>query len=84
MGVIKGSEGTLDSETGILDQAAYLKLSYRQQGTFASKRETIYQLFRAYLKLKAERGEWDAADRTHKLQRALKTVGVPGEKVDFL
>ena len=61
-GVIKGSEGTLSSENGMLDEDAYLALSHRQ-GSFAHNRDIIYALFGLYTKMKAERREWDAADR---------------------
>lgn len=63
MGVIKGSEQTLMTEDHVLDRAAYLNLSHRTQSTFSSKREDIYNLFQAYLRMKRKRGEYDAADR---------------------
>lgn len=63
MGVIKGSEQTLSTENHVLDRTAYLALSHRTQSTFASKREDVYNLFQAYLRLKRKRGEYDAADR---------------------
>ena len=63
LGVIKGSETTLTSETHFLDCDTYLNLSARTQATFASKRKEIYALFETYLKMKRDRGEYDAADR---------------------
>ena len=62
-GVIKGSEMTLDSETHFLDYETYLNLSARTQATFSSRRKEIYALFEAYLKMKRDRREYDAADR---------------------
>ena len=63
LGVIKGSETALTSENYFLDCITYVNLSARTQATFASKRKEIYALFEAYLKLKRDRGEYDAADR---------------------
>lgn len=62
-GVIKGSEDAVQTEKGYLDREQYLQVSHRQQGTFSSRREAVYALFQAYLKMKQERREWDAADR---------------------
>ncbi|KAI0061021.1 P-loop containing nucleoside triphosphate hydrolase protein [Artomyces pyxidatus] len=83
MGVIKGSEQTLSSEEPYLDYKTYLDLSTRAQSTFASKRLEIYNLFQAYLKMKRERRDYDAADRTHAILRELRH-GVQGKKLDFL
>ncbi|KAH9919768.1 uncharacterized protein BXZ73DRAFT_104876 [Epithele typhae] len=84
MGIIKGSEPSLDTPECYLDKATYLKLSHRTQGTFANQRECIYKLFTAYLKRKKERGDYDAADRTHALVSALRQQGVPGHSIDFI
>ncbi|CDO74781.1 hypothetical protein BN946_scf185001.g29 [Trametes cinnabarina] len=82
--VIKGSEQALKQPKGYLDKESYCKLSHRTQSTFASQRDNIYKLFEVYLKRKKERGDYDAADRTHALINCLKTMGVPGQEVDFL
>ncbi|PCH33049.1 hypothetical protein WOLCODRAFT_159800 [Wolfiporia cocos MD-104 SS10] len=86
MGVIKGSEDTLHNTSGYLDEKTYISLSYRTQPTFADQRDTIYQLFKAYLKKKKERGEHDVADRTHAILKDLRNPekGVPGQPIDFL
>ncbi|KAI0770957.1 hypothetical protein BD413DRAFT_613484 [Trametes elegans] len=84
MGVIKGLEQSLDYPEGYLDKETYRQLSHRTQPTFASQRENVYRLFQAYLKRKKERGDYDAADRTHALINCLKTMGVPGEEIDFM
>jgi hypothetical protein len=63
LGVIKGSETALTSENYFLDHNTYVNLSARTQATFARKRKEIYTLFEAYLKMKRDRGEYDAADR---------------------
>jgi hypothetical protein len=84
MGVIKGSEMTLDSDTHFLDSEAYLNLSARTQATFASRRKEIYLLFEAYLKMKRDRREYDAADRTHGILHSMAQDGMKGQKIDFL
>lgn len=63
LGVIKGSEITLNSENHFLDYETYSNLSERTQATFARKRSEIYSLFEIYMKKKRERREYDAADR---------------------
>ena len=63
LGVIKGSETTLNSENHFLDYDTYSNLSARTQSTFARKRNEIYSLFEIYMKKKRERREYDAADR---------------------
>ncbi|KAH9005752.1 hypothetical protein EDB86DRAFT_2795497 [Lactarius hatsudake] len=84
MGVIKGSEMTLDSETHFLDYETYVNLSARTQATFASRRKDIYILFETYLKMKRSRREYDAADRTHAILRSMTQDGMKGQKIDFL
>ncbi|KAL7285962.1 hypothetical protein ACG7TL_001077 [Trametes sanguinea] len=84
MGVIKGSELALRQPGGYLNREMYCNLSHRTQATFASQRDNIYRLFEVYLKRKKQRGDYDAADRTHALIKCLKTMGVPGQELDFL
>ncbi|KAL4254519.1 hypothetical protein ABKN59_003247 [Abortiporus biennis] len=84
MGVIKGSESALQTEKGYLEKDAYMNLSHRSQSTFSRQRETIYTIFQSYVRQKAERREYDAADRTHKIIRCLRELGVPGKKMDFI
>ncbi|KAH9931245.1 uncharacterized protein B0H18DRAFT_929725 [Fomitopsis serialis] len=84
MGVIKGSEQSLNHKDSYLDRESYYNLSHRTQATFAYQRDVIYNLFHAYLEHKRRRGEYDAADRTHRLLKALQTYGLPGKHIDFL
>jgi hypothetical protein len=63
LGVIKGSEESLAYENGFLDRKGYEGFSDRMQPAFSSHRVAIYQIFQSYLKLKQERGDYDAADR---------------------
>ncbi|KAI0693657.1 hypothetical protein BC835DRAFT_1352925 [Cytidiella melzeri] len=84
MGVIKGSEDSIQSDNGYLEREQYLNVSHRQQGTFSSRRDAVYSLFQAYLKRKKFRRDWDAADRTRTIVRGLREYGVPGRKMDFI
>lgn len=52
MGVIKGSESTLESPSGYMDRNEYEALSTRTQCSFAGDRSRVYTLFEAYRKLK--------------------------------
>ncbi|RXW14070.1 hypothetical protein EST38_g11783 [Candolleomyces aberdarensis] len=84
LGVIKGSEQSLSHETRCLDLTAYRNLSHRAQHVFAKQRDRIYSLFQAYVKYKKQRGEYDTADRTHRILKAFDATGVPGAKIDYL
>ena len=59
MGVIKGSEQALEKEEGYLDKNTYLNLSSRTKSTFASQRDTIYRLFKAYLTFECKVNAFD-------------------------
>lgn len=63
LGVIKGSEEALRSSSGVLTSDEYFALSGRKGATFATQRETVYQLYEKYQTIKAQRRDWDAADR---------------------
>lgn len=62
LGVIKGSEEAIGTQQRCLDRDTYLSNS--RQGSFSHTKETIYDLFTAYTKLKRERQDYDAADRS--------------------
>ncbi|GLB36677.1 putative uvrD-like helicase C-terminal domain [Lyophyllum shimeji] len=83
IGVIKGSEETLASR-GYLERSRYEELSERTQSTFATQRNIVYSIFEAYQAQKRQRGEIDAADRTHGILRGLAQHGVIGQKIDQL
>jgi len=63
MGVIKGSESTIGTDLRCLDRGAYESLNVQGQGNFSHKRHEIYHLFLAYMRLKQQRWDHDAADR---------------------
>ena len=63
LGVICGSEASLDTPNGYVDRETYLRLSHRTQATFASRRGVVYDLFQAYVKRKRELQTYDVADR---------------------
>ncbi|KAJ3997585.1 hypothetical protein F5050DRAFT_1750599 [Lentinula boryana] len=84
IGVIKGSEETLEDAKHFLDRTAYQSLSTRNQSTFAENREDLYELFMAYLTKKKKLGHVDGADRAHKILDFFKLQGVPGQRLDRL
>ena len=63
MGVIKGTEQTLDGDSGFLDRSSYEALSVRTHPTFASNRRQVYDMFDAYLRLRPHR-TYDTADKS--------------------
>ncbi|KAG8809366.1 hypothetical protein FRC17_003478, partial [Serendipita sp. 399] len=73
-GVLRGSEHSLECQNGAISREVYESnlISFRKQATFATHRSRLYDLFESYMKQKAERREYDAADRTHKLLRAMR------------
>lgn len=77
LGVIRGSELSLESPNGSLDRVTYEGLSFRTQATFARHRSRLYDVFDIYGKLKRERQEIDSADRTHALLRHLNVTKAP-------
>ncbi|KAF4623894.1 hypothetical protein D9613_001576 [Agrocybe pediades] len=84
MGVIQGSEESLSNENGFLEKETYEGLSHRTQYAFVNKRDIIYNIFLQYVKRKKTLNEYDGADRTHNILRALRRIGVPGQKIDYL
>ena len=62
LGVIKGSERAIGTRQRCLDRDSYTS-SYRQ-GMFSHTKHAMYDLFTRYTKLKQERQEFDAADRS--------------------
>ncbi|KAI6137063.1 hypothetical protein F5141DRAFT_66140 [Pisolithus sp. B1] len=85
MGIIKGSEKSLEFDDGTLDKAAYCGLPSRSNPTFSGQRETVYAIFEAYSKLKRQRQHHDVADRSHAiLKTLLGGKSLKGRQVDFL
>ncbi|KIN93343.1 hypothetical protein M404DRAFT_515786 [Pisolithus tinctorius Marx 270] len=71
MGVIKGSEIAFHSPNGILDRQTYVNLSTRAYPVFAEDRDPLYSAFELYSELKRERYDYDMADRTYAILKAL-------------
>ena len=66
LGVIKGSEETIGTQHRCLDRDAYLSVGRQgvfRQGVSSHTKETVYDLFTTYTKLKRRHQEYDAADR---------------------
>ena len=62
LGVIKGSEEAIGTQQRCLDRDTYL--SHCGQGVLPETKEAIYDLFTAYIKIKRQHQEYDAADRS--------------------
>ena len=62
LGVIKGSEKTIGTQNMCLDRDTYV--SSGRHGTPSYAKETVYDLFTTYTKLKQQHQEYDAADRS--------------------
>ncbi|KAI6114348.1 P-loop containing nucleoside triphosphate hydrolase protein [Pisolithus sp. B1] len=85
IGIIKGSEKSLGFDNGSLDRKTYYGLPSRSNPTFSGQRKVVYDIYKAYSKLKCQRQHHDVADRTHAVLKAL-LGGTPlkGPQVDFL
>ncbi|KAH8101588.1 hypothetical protein BXZ70DRAFT_933981 [Cristinia sonorae] len=81
MGVIKGSEQTLHSESGHLAREEY---EARSQNAPTGQSDAIYTLFQKYQRMRAEKRQYDAADRTHAIVKNLLASGIPGQPVNFI
>ncbi|KAI6096326.1 hypothetical protein EDD16DRAFT_1720000 [Pisolithus croceorrhizus] len=84
MGVIKGSETAFHSPNGTLDRQTYVNLSTRTYPVFAGNRHSLYSAFELYSKLKGERYDYDMADRTYAILKALSCNPLKGQPVDYL
>ncbi|KAI6165390.1 hypothetical protein EDD17DRAFT_225914 [Pisolithus thermaeus] len=85
MGIIKGSEKSLEFDDGTLDKNTYRSLPSRSNPTFSSQRELVYALFEAYSRLKRQRQHHDVADRTHAvLKILLGGTSFKGRQIDYL
>ncbi|KAH6770323.1 hypothetical protein C2S52_015126 [Perilla frutescens var. hirtella] len=68
-----------------LSREVYISLSYRKASTLSSeKRNTIYDIFEDYEKLKLKRGEFDLADLVMDIHHRLKRGHLLGDKMDFV
>ncbi|KAI6158403.1 hypothetical protein EDD17DRAFT_1763946 [Pisolithus thermaeus] len=84
MGVIKGSETAFHSPNGTLDRQTYVNLSTRTYPAFAGNRHSLYSAFELYSKLKGEQYDYDMADRTYAILKALSCNPLKGQPVDYL
>ncbi|KAM0755421.1 hypothetical protein T439DRAFT_375789 [Meredithblackwellia eburnea MCA 4105] len=78
LGIVKGSSGVARNDKPYLTEEQYLELSERGAPAFVGKREVVFRILKAYQRLKAERGMWDAADRTHRILKALEELDDEG------
>jgi len=80
VGVILGSSATLGKEKGYLEREKYQKL----RGTIHQSAEQVYDIFLKYLDKKMRLGDYDSADRTRAIVRALQKSPFQLNKVDFV
>ncbi|KAG8921187.1 hypothetical protein FRC02_000403 [Tulasnella sp. 418] len=84
MGVIKGHEMTIESETGYLDRAAYLALrSQRTHYADEMSRSRIYDMFEIYLQKKRSLYFYDSPEITHRILKSAEER-LTDNKFDFL
>ncbi|KAJ7576870.1 hypothetical protein C8J56DRAFT_1171170 [Mycena floridula] len=82
LGIIMGSEATLTIETHYLDRTSYQNVGERTQILSLDQRNAVYEIFETYRKMKLQRREFDAAERTHSIITSFQDF--PGQKVDCL
>jgi len=80
VGVISGSSGTLGKEKSYLERDKYQEL----RGSIHQSTDQIYDIFLKYLQKKLRLGDYDLADRTHAIIRALQKSPSQLNKVDFV
>lgn len=63
LGVILGSEETIETEKGHLSRNSYENISHRIQPAFAEHRALLYDTFLSYLAVKERLDDFDASER---------------------
>ncbi|TYK30411.1 uncharacterized protein E5676_scaffold349G00130 [Cucumis melo var. makuwa] len=82
---IKGDPRAIDASDGKLSKEDYLLLSHcRTSSLTRQERETIYEIFQSYEKLKMENREFDLGDFVIDLHHRLRTQGYEGDEMDFI
>lgn len=85
LGTILGSEKACETVNGFLSRQQYETLSERTNSTYVDLRPAIYSIFELYLREKGRQGDFDRADRTHALIKALQREGIPlDQQVDYV
>ncbi|KAF2320974.1 hypothetical protein GH714_032328 [Hevea brasiliensis] len=85
MSQIKGGLKAGESSDGRLSRGDYIMLSEGRISTLSKKqRETIYDAFEDYEKMKKENGDFDLADLVNDLHHRLKNENYLGNMMDFV
>jgi hypothetical protein len=69
---IKGSVEALHSDTGYITLEEYQTIGNKRAPSFTADRETIYELFLAYQRIKRREDMFDEADVVHKIYHRLE------------
>ncbi|XP_038877003.1 uncharacterized protein LOC120069339 isoform X2 [Benincasa hispida] len=82
---IKGDPRAIDASDGKLSKEDYVLLSQcRTSSLTRQERETIYDIFQSYEKLKMENREFDLGDFVIDLHLRLRIQGYEGDEMDFI
>ncbi|XP_002966061.2 uncharacterized protein LOC9634966 [Selaginella moellendorffii] len=82
---IKGSAESLHCPDGRLSREAFINLASQRISVFdEGQRDTIYDLYLHYEKLKKENDDYDMADYVWHLYRQLRVEGFKGDKLDLV
>ncbi|KAF3432418.1 hypothetical protein FNV43_RR27158 [Rhamnella rubrinervis] len=82
---IKGGLQSMEAFDGKLNREDYNLLSERRASSLSKqKRETIYDIFQAYEKMKKKNGEYDLADFVNDLHFRLRRERYEGDVMDFV
>ncbi|KAJ6498114.1 hypothetical protein C8R47DRAFT_1212438 [Mycena vitilis] len=81
MGVIKGSEESLTSNSRYLTREVYSNIGERRQSTFAEQRGQIYDIFEKAIQ--STETMPDIGYSTHLILNFFRTRGVPGRRIDY-
>lgn len=63
VGVIGGSEESLDQGYRHLSENGYKRLAKKQSSAIVDRTEDVYKLFEKYKRMKGHNGAFDSADR---------------------
>ncbi|KAL5061399.1 hypothetical protein RYX36_033003 [Vicia faba] len=82
---IKGGQKSVDLAEGKLSRSDYLSMSENRASTLSKqKRETIYDIYEKYERMKMDKGDFDMADIVADLHRRLRINKYEGDDIHFV